>query len=351
MKIHYLNPRADNITGGHFYNQKVLNYLSSHFGDKIIFHPILNKKYMGWRKIFAPFAELLILKSFSKGDIVFWGDTSYKYHFLSCIIASFFLDIKSVIIIHHFPFLANRGLKRFISYCIQRIYYSSVRYVIVPSPYTKSVAEKIIKSMKIVYIPLPFSREYHQSITYVPGNLLYVGTIEERKGIMYLLEAANILKSQKNLFHIDIVGKIVNQKYYNRLIEYVKSNNLTENISFRGRVSNEELETYYKAAELFVFPSLLEGYGIVLVEAMCKGLPIVAFDNSAMPYSIINGQNGFLARNADSEDFARKIMLILGKPEVRKKMQQSIVSIISTLNDEKDFYDSLADFVSNLKCQ
>lgn len=71
---------------------------------------------------------------------------------------------------------------------------------------------------------------------------------------------------------------------------------LEDVVTFVGRISDEELKSYYSRAYCFVFPSLLEGYGMVLIEAMSYGLPVIAFDNSAIPFTVKNDRNGILVR-------------------------------------------------------
>lgn len=66
----------------------------------------------------------------------------------------------------------------------------------------------------------------------------------------------------------------------------MSENGLEDVVSFSGRVSDEELRNYYSKAYCFVLPSLLEGYGMVLIEAMSYGLPVIAFNNSAIPFTL-----------------------------------------------------------------
>jgi glycosyltransferase involved in cell wall biosynthesis len=95
------------------------------------------------------------------------------------------------------------------------------------------------------------------------------------------------------------VGTVVDQLYYDNLKHQISTAGLTDNVNFRGRVSDEILAECYQKAEIFTFPSLLEGYGIVLIEAFNNGLPIICFDNTAMPYTVKDGVNGFVAKNKE----------------------------------------------------
>lgn len=349
QRIVILGSDIELISGGHSYNDKFMTILSEMTGDEIVSFPSMSIKYSGWKKIFAPVCEIFSLRMFKKGDVVFFGDTLYKYHFLLLLFTRIFSKAKVAVIVHHFPYLDQKGMKRVTSFIIQRIYYGLFKFLIVPSPYTLSVAKDLYPHKDVIYVPIPFEIDYTPSEQYHSGSLLYVGTIERRKGLIYLLKAANELKLDAKSFHIDIVGKVSNQAYYQMLSEYVKANQLESYISFRGRVSDKELDQFYRNAEMFVLPSLLEGYGIVMVEAIKKGLPIIAFNNSAMPYSISNGENGYLASNENSVDLAKKIELILGDKEARKRMQENMKKIVTSLKTEKDFVSAIRIFAKKVE--
>lgn len=349
MKFIFLDQDLNSITGGHKYNDAFIEYLSKN--NEIVTTPSCATLYSGWNKIIAPFMELRRLSLLKNGDVIFWGDTSYKYHFLLLFFT--WLSCKrvtSVSIVHHFLFLNDKGIKKYINFCIQYLYYKLCDYIIVPSPYTQYIARQLFKKDKVFYIPLPFSREFKFSENYVEGNYLYVGTIEERKGLVFLIEALGILKNEMhyNKFILNIVGKISESAYYERLISMIKDLDLTNNVIFHGRVSDERLNLFYEQAEIFTFPSLLEGYGIVLVEAISRGVPIVAFNNSAMPYTIEDGVNGLLASDRSALSLANKIKELSGNDKLRLKLQEGMKVTISTLKTYQDFINGIDDFCKSI---
>ncbi len=346
MKIIYLDCHIKSVSGGHKYNDEFLEYLQNLNGEKIIKTPSCAATYSSWRKLIAPFAELKRIKLFKKGSLVFWSDTAYKYHFLLAIIAKLFKNIHSTIIIHHFLFLGEKGVRRIIKQFFQTLYISLFDDIIVPSPYTFDIAKKLFSRKIIHYVPLPFKREFNISNKYEKGNLLYVGTIEERKGLMYLICALEIILKKKPDFdfHLNVVGKVTEQAYNCDIKNKIQELGINNKVFFLGRVSDEQLKDCYEKAELFVFPSLLEGYGIVLVEAMSKGLPIIAFNNSAMPYSIKDGINGLLASNKDVQSYSDKILEILGNENFRKSLQEGMKRTIEGLKTQEDFESSIRNY-------
>lgn len=350
MSIIYLNHQAKSVTGGHKYNDAFIEYLHGISGLGIEYTPSCAILYPSWRKIFSPLAELKRLSLFRKGSFVFWSDTSYKHHLLLAIVAKLCKKIHSSIIVHHFLFLGEKGIRRYIMLALQYIYILLFDDIIVPSPYTWNVAKRLFPKKSIYYVPLPFKQDFSITSEYEKGNLIYVGTIEERKGLKYLLDAFEIIldKNPEFCFKLNIVGKIVDHSYYKKLNDKIKELGIIDKVTFCGRVSDIQLEECYRKAEIFVFPSLLEGYGIVLVEAMSKGLPIVAFNNSAMPYSIHDGENGLLARNKDSQSFADKLLTICGNDSLRHHLQKGMKETIDNLKTQKDFEEGIRNFYNNV---
>ena len=112
--------------------------------------------------------------------------------------------------------------------------------------------------------------------------LLFVGTLEPRKNLRRLLEAYSLLsESIRNKHYLMIVGgKGWGTGNLELLIEQL---NIQKFVKVLGYLSNQELENIYNNAYLFVMPSLYEGFGLPLLEAMSFGVPVVTSNNSSMP--------------------------------------------------------------------
>ena len=342
MKIIYLSCPRVSLTGGRKYNDAFMTYLSNYSRLEFVTTPGCSDIYKGWRKLLAPLIELKYLLRFKKGDLVFWGDTTFRYHFLLALFARHFKHLNSFIIIHHYNQYPSNIKGRFLQ-TFQKWYIRQCGTIIVPSPYTLDRTRQFFPKKKVLYVPLPFEKKYVPSEGFQIGNLLYVGTIEKRKGLLYLIEALSIYRHQKPNQHIslDIVGKVIDNEYAELLHNKAEENGLADIVHFRGRVSNQELENLYRQAEIFTFPSLLEGYGIVLVEALNRGVPIIAFDNSAMPYTVKNGRNGFLAENKSASSFAEKLLLLVGNKSLRLELQKGIKKSVETLKTQEDFEEGI----------
>lgn len=341
--IIYLDHHVKSVTGGHKYNDAFEEHLEKISGIKILDTPSCANKYKGWRKLFSPFMELKWMKQLNSESLVFFGDTSYKHHFLLALFNKLFWKAKTSIIIHHFSFIGTVGLGASINKWLMLRYYGWMDSIIVPSPYTLDVAKSLFPNKMIHYIPLPFDRKYDPSDQYQEGNYLYVGTVDRRKGLLYLIEAMSKLPF-KEMVTLNVVGKITEPQYYETVKSRIAELGFTEQVHFLGRVTDEQLAVCYRKAEIFTFPSLLEGYGIVLIEALNNGVPIVCFDNTAMPYTVKDGINGFVAKNMDIDDLATKLSCLSFNKTVRDSLQQGIRQTILGLKTQEDFENSIGEF-------
>ena len=137
--------------------------------------------------------------------------------------------------------------------------------------------------------------------------ILYVGRLSKEKRLEVLFKAARHLDSEK--IKLVIVGTGPAYTYYKRIAERMK----LKNVVFTGFVDEGELPKYYAAADLFCIPSTFETQGLVAVEALASGKPVVAADKLALHEIIKNGINGEKFKPNDSRDCARKINKALNK--------------------------------------
>lgn len=351
MKIVCLNRYITPITGGEKYNERFFAFLSQFTKENIDSTPNCKFEYPSWKKILAPIMELKLLRQLKGDKLIILFDSSYKYHLLlSLFLWLFNRQAKTVVIVHHFPFLGDKGLRRIINFCWQYLYMLPCRTMLVPSPYTYDIALRIYPRKKIIYVPIPFQKQYSSSETYEQGNWLYVGTIEERKGLHYLVDALHDIKNLKPnyQFILNIVGKVVDEDYYRRINQQIANMGLSEHVKFKGRITDEELNDCYQRAEIFTFPSLLEGYGMVIVEAMSRGVPVIAFNNSAMPYSIEDGVNGLLAENRNAHSFAEKILALSGNPILRAELQKGMEETMMHVKTKEDFQQAIVELYTHV---
>ncbi len=189
---------------------------------------------------------------------------------------------------------------------------------------------------------------------YGKTNLLFVGRCHVDKGIEYLLEAVALLGDNVVL---NIVGATDHDpNYYRKLTEIIQKRNIKEKVFFHGYVDDKnKLKQFHERADIFVLPSIIEGFGIVLLEAMSAGLPIVATNVGAIPELVKDGYNGILVPPRDMPSLAKAIDSLIRSPSMRRKYSingfkyyQSVRDIHSWdnhLRTIRDIFNRLADAV------
>lgn len=154
-------------------------------------------------------------------------------------------------------------------------------------------------------------------------KILFVGRHIERKGIRYLIEAAKYLP--RDQFEIRIVGVGDLTDELKKLASESATPNSAE-IIFTGKLSPEALANEYKSANVFTLPAIVdskgdtEGLGVVLIEAMELGLPIVASNVGGIPDVVIDGETGILVPEKDPEALANAYKRLAAEPGLIKQL-------------------------------
>ena len=206
----------------------------------------------------------------------------------------------------------------------ERFVLSKILNIIVCSPQMKVLVRKMTKS-KVQVIQNGIDLEdirniqpHHKSIE--PPSILYVGGLSKVKGIDVLLNAVPIIRKKNPNLHIYIAGSGTEE---GNLKKVVKKLNLEETVKFLGFISGDEKYSYYKSVDVCVFPSRYESFGIVLLEAMACGKPVVASNVGGIPFVVEDGKTGLLFESGNVEDLAEKVIFLLQNEELRKKMGEA----------------------------
>ena len=148
-------------------------------------------------------------------------------------------------------------------------------------------------------------------------NLIFVGRLEKRKGLRYLLEAYGRLKWDMPDLRLIVVGPGTPDKDSYHVLS---SQNL-QDVEFVGRVPYDDLPRYYASADVFCSPATGgESFGIVLLEAMAAGKPIVASDIEGFRGVMQHGRQGSLFQNKSVESLASELQTLVLDPDLRRKM-------------------------------
>lgn len=196
----------------------------------------------------------------------------------------------------------------------------NIQDITVLTPYVKKKIEDMCAG-RIYVVPIGINDDYFNIANdEIKNRLLFIGGIEPRKGLIHLLRAINIIKNEIQDIDLHIVGMIRKKGYYNELEKYIKDNDLDRNIKFLGFLDMEDNKREYGECSIFVLPSREESQGLVLVEAMAAGNPIVASNIGGIPYVVDNNETGFLVEYGNAGQLAEKILLLLKDKDLRIHM-------------------------------
>jgi phosphatidylinositol alpha-mannosyltransferase len=152
-------------------------------------------------------------------------------------------------------------------------------------------------------------------------RVLYLSRLDERKGLPVLLKAFPKIQSEFPKVRLLVVGKGPLARYCQELAIELK---IADAVEFLGFVPKEDLPSYYRSGDLYCSPALGgESFGIVLLEAMAAGLPVVASRIPGYDEVIEDGINGVLVPPQDPEALAQAVIMILKKPELKARLAQN----------------------------
>jgi len=152
--------------------------------------------------------------------------------------------------------------------------------------------------------------------------VLFVGKIDKRKGLEYLAHAFEKVKRNVKNTKLVIVGKtrFEEDSYLNKIMEMMEAFGILDSVYFTGEISIEMLQEAYRACDVFVMPSITETFGIVVIEAMASGKPVVVTRSGGPEELVVDGKNGFVVGPRDSEALADRIITILTDESLAERM-------------------------------
>lgn len=147
--------------------------------------------------------------------------------------------------------------------------------------------------------------------------VLFVGSLIPRKGLNFLVKAAEKIVKERRDCKFLIVGE---GPLKSQLTRDLALANLTGNFKFLGNLEENTLPLIYQCADVFVLPSIQEGQGIVLLEAQASEVPVVAFNLGGVNEAVRNGESALLAERGSAGDLADSTLRLVSDEALRKKM-------------------------------
>ena len=239
-------------------------------------------------------------------------------------------EIPAVITIHDtipeiHPELCSQN---FLNFYQERIHPSlrAAKKIITTSIFSRNEISKYLKinpeKISVIYqgISDKFSPENKNQITSILEKfklpekyILYVGMIESRKNIETLIAAFGKIAKEIKDYWLIIVGRHDDKNY--TLEKAIEESSNKERIKEMGYMEDTDLKVLYAGAEVFVFPSLYEGFGRPVVEAMASGTAVIASDTSSLPEIV--DEAGILVPPKDSDILAENLLKICKDSQIR----------------------------------
>jgi len=228
-------------------------------------------------------------------------------------------------------------------------FYNPVDRIVVNSKYMRSNAVTWygIKREKIEVIPNGVDLKRfsgHDDKLVLDGDpaILYLGLISRRKGIDVLIQAVAKLRSELPYMKLHLVGGGHMSDFH----LLAKKKGIQERVVFHGWISNSMVPRYYKSADICVFPSRHEPFGIVSLEAMASGIPIIASNVGGFREIISNGKNGILFKSEDADALSKAILFLYQDVSLRKKISHNALKTVIEYD-----WDNIAErYVSVYRC-
>jgi len=233
--------------------------------------------------------------------------------------------------------------------------------VLAPSRYT---AEQIVRLQQVpqdrvsvvphgIPNPLPHGNDSHSANNLLPANrqglvLLSVARMqsaEKYKGIDAVMRSLRLVVQQIPELTYYIVGDGDDRP---RLEALARECRLEQSVIFTGRIPDSELWERYQNCDMFVLPSTGEGFGLVFVEAMSFGKPVIASRTGATPEVVIDGVNGFLVEGQNEASLSERILRLATDPALRSRMGQAARRTFEDCYSLQKYRSRFTDFLEAL---
>ncbi len=318
----------------HDINKLVGNSIFLNSNNKII-RWIFQIRYLMYKQIQLPLKIL-----FYNADYVICPDYiapyfTFKANRVTVLHDSLFWDYKK-----NYSFLWNKYFISLINFGI-----NSRTQIITTSNYSKKNLIKILGSDKsISYVYQSFNFHKTSSSNYItPKNyLLHIGSFEKRKDLITLVKAFKIV-DDPNLKLVLAGAQIINgnSEVLNEIKTFIVQNKLENKVILAGYVSKEEASILYKNARIYVFPSLDEGFGIPILEALSFSIPVICSDIDV--FREIGDDYVEYFKVGDSISLSQKIVSLLKAANLKRKNNKNYLNKFSRKNFIKGFEEIIFD--------
>ena len=186
-----------------------------------------------------------------------------------------------------------------------------------------------------LFKPLDMAESRHRLGLNGEKIMLYVGRIEPLKGVEFLLRIAAIMKEEEPFKVLIVGGDPAQEGEVQRLTTLSEELGVAEFVRFIGSVDQTLLPTYFSAADVCVVPSYYESFGLVALESMACGTPVVASRVGGLSTIVKHGRTGYLLPWRCPEPFADTLDMVLNSKDLRNSMGEAGLELAGTMGWEK----------------
>ena len=152
-------------------------------------------------------------------------------------------------------------------------------------------------------------------------NIISVGRLEPEKGFLDLVSVFKLIELKDGEVYLNLVGD-GSQK--DKIFKNIVDNNISRKVKMPGYLDFEELNKLYEETSLYLMTSYTESFGLVLIEAMSHGIPVIAFSCAEGAKELINnGVNGYLINNRNEHEMADRAVKLLNNPDKLKELGEN----------------------------
>ena len=237
------------------------------------------------------------------------------------------LSVPVVYTVHHTYYQQQKYIRsqrwKYLLYLLERNNYQKADHLLCVSPSTRKVLLQhyFVSPATCSTIPngVDLSEFYPLHQVRQTNSLLFIGRLEKRKGIDFLIRAVVHVRRTIPDVKVYLVGS---GNLDRSTIQYIKRHNLMPNLSFEGTIPDEMVNVWYNRVTAVVIPSVFEGFGLTAIESMASGTPVIATRVDGLKDIVIHGKNGLLTDYNDDRALSAHIINVLTNEKTCQKMVQ-----------------------------
>lgn len=274
-----------------------------------------------------------------------------------------FMNLKAPLVIRfhgsdtYFCHLEKRKQKRK-NYWFEKLAMMRAKAFIAPTAFAADMTQQLFdlgrKNVKVIYNGLDLNTFKNDApLLYEKGLILYVGTIIRKKGVLELPAIFNKVREAIPEARLVLIGsdsfdiQTQSSSTWELLKKEFEEDDL-EQVSYLGKMPYTNVQEYIRKANVCIFPSFAETFGMVTIEAMAMQKPVVSNDFGWSKELIVSGENGFLVHPTKHADFAENIVTLLGDEHLCEKIGDAARQRVVTVFDIRQIAQQNVDFYESI---